>query len=74
MAVPLSVGQDSVTGAFVVASGVSLHHIAHVDDEPVLDHWDGDPAICGRIIHLEARRAGLLEKDGYAAEIGVVGD
>ena len=74
MAVLLSVGQDSVTDAFIVASGVSLHHIAHLDDEPVLDHWAGNPAIRGRIIYLETRCAGLLEKDGYAAEVGVVGD
>lgn len=74
MPVLLSVGQDSVTGASIVTSGVSLHHITHVNDESILNHWDGNPTIWGRIIHLEARCAGFLEKDGYAAEVGVISD
>jgi hypothetical protein len=73
VAMVFTVRQHAVARTAVESPGVLLHHIAHVDHERIGDdrHWD--PRVSWRVIHLEPNCAFLLQKDGNAAEVRVIG-
>lgn len=73
MLVLLAPGHDPVARAAAVTACVLLHQVADVDDEAVFDNGHGDPIGNGRVPDLEALGPGLLEEDGYGAEVCVGG-